>query len=180
MMRLTIDMQCPIFHIHGRKDETVPFNLGQRLYDLSQSPFDPWWVSDSHHSDIIQNHPEEYKERMLQFFSFCEQMNQPTLISVNQQFHPVCWALFPSMSLVFRKAPIYSVRPFVTSVFSRSIVSGPSLCVLGFRSRFPSAPSYDEKYGWQIAISPTKKISIRKVMSPLFLNHSGKTLSLQI
>ena len=30
-------------------------------------------------------------------------------------------------------------------------------------SSFPSEPVYSEKYGWQIAISPQKKLSVRKV-----------------
>lgn len=84
------------------------------------------------------------------------------------------------MSLVFRKVSACPIRSMVASTFSRSIVSGPSAFVMAFRGRFPSAPSYDEKYGWQVAISPTKKISIRKVVSSFPLNPSGRTLSLWI
>lgn len=29
--------------------------------------------------------------------------------------------------------------------------------------RYPSEPEYSEKYGWQITISPLKKVSVRKV-----------------
>ena len=55
------------------KDELVPFALGSRLYDISQSPFEPWWVQDSNHVDIIQNHTEEYISRMSSFIHFCQQ-----------------------------------------------------------------------------------------------------------
>lgn len=50
----------------------VPFKWGRRLYDISHSEFEPWWVKDSGHSDIFANHPEEYVERWNNFFTFCE------------------------------------------------------------------------------------------------------------
>ena len=45
--------------------------------------------------------------------------------------------------------------------------------------RFPTKPIYDEKYGWQISISPTKKISIRKVSGNLVPTKRGISLTEQ-
>lgn len=61
-----------MFHIHGTEDETVPFKWGSKLYNVTKSKFEPWWVEGAGHVDIIQLHREEYIERMRSFFTFCE------------------------------------------------------------------------------------------------------------
>lgn len=65
-----------MFHIHGTRDETVPFKWGSKLYTISKSKFDPWWVEGAGHLDIIANHEDEYLQRMRDFFAFCEQKSQ--------------------------------------------------------------------------------------------------------
>ena len=65
-------IQCPIFHIHGEEDEIIPFKLGKKLYKISKSPFEPWWVKNAGHSDIVVQYPEEYIAKLLEFFAFCE------------------------------------------------------------------------------------------------------------
>lgn len=56
-----------MFHIHGTEDETVPFKWGSKLYNVTKSKFEPWWVEGAGHVDIIQLHREEYIERMRSF-----------------------------------------------------------------------------------------------------------------
>lgn len=70
------DHKCPVFHIHGTNDETVPFKLGSRLYDLSHSEFQPWWVEGGSHLDIVMNHTEEYYQKYKEFFEFCDKKNK--------------------------------------------------------------------------------------------------------
>lgn len=39
---------------------------------MSKSPFEPWWVKNAGHSDIVVLYPEEYIAKLLKFFAFCE------------------------------------------------------------------------------------------------------------
>lgn len=61
-----------MFHIHGMKDEIIPFKWGRKLYDVTKSKFEPWWVEDAGHLNIVQLHEEEYIQQMRNFFNFCE------------------------------------------------------------------------------------------------------------
>ena len=58
-------------------DEVIPYKLGKKLYDISKSSFEPWWVKDAHHTDIVTLHEEEYLSRMKQFLAFCEKEQVP-------------------------------------------------------------------------------------------------------
>lgn len=54
----------------------MPFKLGSRLYDLSHSEFQPWWVEGGSHLDIVMNHTEEYYQKYKEFFEFCDKKNK--------------------------------------------------------------------------------------------------------
>ena len=54
----------------------IPFKLGKQLYELSKSEYQPWWVEDSSHLDIVANHEKEYVKRIKEFFEFCEKKCQ--------------------------------------------------------------------------------------------------------
>jgi len=45
-------VHCPVFLIHGTKDQEVSFDHGVALYDAAPNPFEPWWVPDGGHNDI--------------------------------------------------------------------------------------------------------------------------------
>jgi len=45
-------VHCPVFIIHGTKDQEVPFDHGVALYDAAPYPFEPWWVPEGGHNDI--------------------------------------------------------------------------------------------------------------------------------
>ncbi|KAK8799752.1 hypothetical protein WA588_002577, partial [Blastocystis sp. NMH] len=64
-------VNVPVFHIHGMKDDIVPFSLGEQLYNMTNSSYEPWWVPDAHHNDIVYTHEKEYYDRLGVFVSSC-------------------------------------------------------------------------------------------------------------
>ena len=58
------------------QDEMIPFKLGKQLYEISKSEYQPWWVEDSSHLNIVANHEEEYVKRIKEFLEFCEKKCQ--------------------------------------------------------------------------------------------------------
>ena len=60
-----------MFHIPGTKDMIVPFSSGVKLYEYTGSVFDPWWVANGKHGDIVVNHEKEYYKKLSYFVSFC-------------------------------------------------------------------------------------------------------------
>ena len=58
------------------QDEMIPFKLGKQLYELSKSEYQPWWVEDSSHLNIVAKHEEEYVKRIKEFLEFCEKKCQ--------------------------------------------------------------------------------------------------------
>ena len=63
------------------KDDIVPFSLGEQLYNMTNSSYEPWyvclsvfiarWVPDAHHNDIVYTHEKEYYDRLGVFVSSC-------------------------------------------------------------------------------------------------------------
>ena len=70
-----------MLHIHGMKDDIVPFTLGEQLYTMTNTSYEPWcvselvlivrWVPDAHHNDIVYIHEKEYYNRLNIFVSSC-------------------------------------------------------------------------------------------------------------
>jgi len=59
----------PVFFIHGKLDETVPFEHAYRLQQASQHPQSQLWVvADAGHVRSYVTHPEEYMNRITIFF----------------------------------------------------------------------------------------------------------------
>ena len=58
--------------IHGTDDEIIPFSKAKALYEISKSPYPPWWVEEGKHNDIIIKHEKEYIERLLDFMNYCD------------------------------------------------------------------------------------------------------------
>ena len=70
-----------MLHIHGMKDDVVPFSLGEQLYTMTNTSYEPWsvcdclfisrWVPDARHNDIVYTHEKEYYEHLSAFVSSC-------------------------------------------------------------------------------------------------------------
>ena len=58
----------PIFIIQGMKDEMVPLDSAQRIYDAAGEPKQLWTEPDAVHLGMYSSHPEEYAEKVIGFF----------------------------------------------------------------------------------------------------------------
>jgi len=45
--------RAPVMVVHGRKDEIVPFEMGQRLFARAAEPKRSLWLEHAHHNDIF-------------------------------------------------------------------------------------------------------------------------------
>lgn len=64
--------QCPIFHIHGMEDEVVPFIRGEQLYEVSKTPYSPWWIRDGKHCNLFEQNKDLYIQKVRQFMEYCQ------------------------------------------------------------------------------------------------------------
>ena len=59
----------PIFFIHGEEDDTIPVEHAQRLYQASGNPLNRLWiVPDVNHTRAYITNPDEYVNRVTEFF----------------------------------------------------------------------------------------------------------------
>eukprot|EP00579_Thalassiosira_antarctica_P012095 CAMPEP_0201910346 /NCGR_PEP_ID=MMETSP0903-20130614/1750_1 /ASSEMBLY_ACC=CAM_ASM_000552 /TAXON_ID=420261 /ORGANISM="Thalassiosira antarctica, Strain CCMP982" /LENGTH=658 /DNA_ID=CAMNT_0048444961 /DNA_START=27 /DNA_END=2003 /DNA_ORIENTATION=- len=71
--------KLPIYLIHGKEDEVVPFTHGEGLYELITSKrkkgFPPFWADGGTHWNIEHKYATAYIKRMQQFLRHCARMN---------------------------------------------------------------------------------------------------------
>ncbi|KAL7445690.1 hypothetical protein ACHAXH_009089 [Discostella pseudostelligera] len=63
-------VQCPVFIIHGKKDQEVAFEHGLALQAAVPEEYktDPWWVSNKGHNDVVDgNNIVDYIQRLNRF-----------------------------------------------------------------------------------------------------------------
>lgn len=63
---------CPIYLIHGKEDEVIPFSHGKELYEAilmtrGGKAFPPFWADDAAHSNIESKYATAYVKRLQQF-----------------------------------------------------------------------------------------------------------------
>jgi fermentation-respiration switch protein FrsA (DUF1100 family) len=58
----------PVFIMMGGKDDHIPIESGQWLYDAAKEPKELWFVPDATHHGIPEVAPEEYERRVTEFF----------------------------------------------------------------------------------------------------------------
>lgn len=64
------DAKNPVLFVHGTADPTVPFEMGERLYEACTAvPRDKMFVKDLIHAYCYYDAKQEYEEKMLEFFS---------------------------------------------------------------------------------------------------------------
>ncbi|ADL51833.1 alpha/beta hydrolase [Clostridium cellulovorans] len=59
----------PIFFIHGDKDDFVPFNMVQKLFDAAECEKELWTVPEAGHATSYYLNKEEYEKRIYNFYS---------------------------------------------------------------------------------------------------------------
>jgi hypothetical protein len=61
-------IRCPVFVIHGTRDEVVPFAHGRQIFDaLPPERRTSWWVEGAGHNDLLQVTGERYWQGMAAF-----------------------------------------------------------------------------------------------------------------
>lgn len=61
-------VKCPIFFIHGDRDEINHVNCSKRLYDKANPPKDLWIVTGSNHEGVYEIAGREFESRLATFF----------------------------------------------------------------------------------------------------------------
>eukprot|EP00745_Piridium_sociabile_P030911 TRINITY_DN51278_c0_g1_i1.p1 TRINITY_DN51278_c0_g1~~TRINITY_DN51278_c0_g1_i1.p1 ORF type:complete len:257 (-),score=15.56 TRINITY_DN51278_c0_g1_i1:66-836(-) len=65
-------IKCPVYVIHGTKDEIVPYWHGRDLHDYSLKPFSPFWVEGGGHNNLEIMARGPFYERFLEFLRALE------------------------------------------------------------------------------------------------------------
>lgn len=61
--------KLPLFIIHGDKDDLVPTEMGQRIFEMAKSKKDLWIVPGAGHTEAYTIAEEEYQKRLKAFLS---------------------------------------------------------------------------------------------------------------
>ena len=60
------NIDCPVYIIHGRRDEVVPFYHAQELYANSKHQYPPYYVDGAGHNNV-EKFAHDYMARIKQF-----------------------------------------------------------------------------------------------------------------
>ena len=63
------DLGYPVLVIHGTEDKRIPLEQGQRVADAAKEGSSIWLVPEVDHVDAFLTHPDEYTERVNEYFS---------------------------------------------------------------------------------------------------------------
>ena len=62
-------VEPPLLVIHGDRDEVVPFEQGQRLFEAGGEPKWFWRVEGAGHNDLVERAGTRYRERLREFYA---------------------------------------------------------------------------------------------------------------
>ena len=54
------------------EDEVVPFIRGEQLYEVSKTPYSPWWIRDGKHCNLFEQNKDLYIQKVRQFMEYCQ------------------------------------------------------------------------------------------------------------
>lgn len=54
------------------EDEIVPFVRGEQLYEVSKTPYSPWWIRDGKHCNLFEQNKDLYIQKVRQFMEYCQ------------------------------------------------------------------------------------------------------------
>jgi len=63
---------CPKLFIHSRRDEIVPFDMGEALFAAAAEPKQCEWFSGGGHNDLTISYPKKYYSRLESFLALFE------------------------------------------------------------------------------------------------------------
>jgi len=67
--RALIRRKAPLFMIHGLQDAYIDYRQANRLYGLASEPKELWLVPGAGHNESVLVRPEEYANRVIEFFT---------------------------------------------------------------------------------------------------------------
>ena len=70
-------VRAPILIVHGTRDETVPFSMGQRLFAAAPEPKALFSVEGAGHNDVLEAGREELLERLKSFIAQGDEVSSP-------------------------------------------------------------------------------------------------------
>eukprot|EP00922_Rhytidocystis_sp_ex-Travisia-forbesii_P003395 GHVS01004950.1.p1 GENE.GHVS01004950.1~~GHVS01004950.1.p1 ORF type:complete len:264 (+),score=0.76 GHVS01004950.1:268-1059(+) len=65
-------VECPVFIIHGTKDEIVPVSHGMVLFNACKNTVTPYWVEGGSHNNLETVARKKFFEHISRFFRFLE------------------------------------------------------------------------------------------------------------
>lgn len=66
------NIECPIFIIHGRRDEIVPFYHAEELYSKSKNKYPPYYVEGAGHNNV-EKFASDYLVKIRQFIQYVDE-----------------------------------------------------------------------------------------------------------
>ena len=67
--RKIAQVRIPLLIIHGNRDEVIPYDLGQAVFEAANEPKRFWTIEGGHHNDLVQVAGPEFSKRLGEFFS---------------------------------------------------------------------------------------------------------------
>ena len=67
--RVIESIEVPILVIHGDSDTRIPLEHGVRVYEAANSASDIWVVPGADHGEAFNNHPDDFIERIVSYFT---------------------------------------------------------------------------------------------------------------
>jgi hypothetical protein len=66
-------VKCPVLIMHGKADEVIPFQHGQKLFAAAHEPKLSLWVDDAGHNDFMWVAGEQYTKTLRKFIQLIQQ-----------------------------------------------------------------------------------------------------------
>lgn len=66
------NVECPVFVIHGRRDEIVPFYHAEELYKASKNKYPPYYVEGAGHNNV-EKFASDYLVKIRQFIQHVDE-----------------------------------------------------------------------------------------------------------
>ena len=66
-------VNCPVFMIHGTKDQVIAFDVAKKLSQCINNPYKLWWIEDSKHMSIRKKAGIKYGNELYAFLDHIHQ-----------------------------------------------------------------------------------------------------------
>ena len=72
-------VKCPVLVIHGKSDEVIPFECGEKLFEAANDPKRFLWVENAGHNNLTQTAGDLYSEMLREFAEWICTIQKNTL-----------------------------------------------------------------------------------------------------